>query len=254
MKKLYVVRPSLMSSGLAIYKQIEGDTYKDTSCSDHKNCIVKITQNNKGSYDIVEMINDEAKKYDYFHHYTTPLFETKAEAIISYADYKIKEHKNDIDKQKTKMTEFEVKLKELEQNELIINTPKITDFDFDDTVYLARIDKSDSDILNFKVAKKIFDKNGLLEIQSDDYGSYWDEYGDNYINGYYVNTAMIFKDDNDNRFNAFKDKESAENSLRKLKIELLKKEIELCEKYIKDYEKYIEKCNKAKKDAKNETA
>lgn len=63
MKKLYVVRPSL-SSGLAIYEQIDGDLYKDTTCSNHKNCIVKTTQNNKGSYDIVEMVNDEAKEYD----------------------------------------------------------------------------------------------------------------------------------------------------------------------------------------------
>ena len=250
MKELYVFRPQLVDSRVVAYEQIEKDLYKDTTCSDHKNCIVRINLNENGNYKIVELVNDEAKKYHYFHDYETPLFETTKEAIINYADLKIEEYNKDIQKKKAQITDLEANIKKLEQNELIINTPKLADFDFDDIVYLARTDKPDSDILTFKVDKKIFNKNGLSEIQSDDYGSYCDEYGDEYIEGYCVNTALIFKDGNDNRFNAFKDKLSAENSLKKLKITSLKNEIKRCNNSIKNYEEYIEKCNKAKKGAK----
>ena len=52
------------------------------------------------------------------------------------------------------------------------------------------------------------------------------------------------------RINTEEDFKSAENSLKKLKIALLKKEVKHCENSIKNYEEYIEKCNKAKKDEK----
>ena len=52
------------------------------------------------------MVNDEAKKYDYFHHYITPLFETLKEAIIYYADLKIEEYKGDIEKEQAKMADL----------------------------------------------------------------------------------------------------------------------------------------------------
>lgn len=250
MRKLYVFRPQLVGSRVVAYEQIENDLYKDTTCSDHKNCIVRVAQNEKGEYEIVECVNDEAKKHSCFHSYETPLFETRAEAIMSFADLKIKEYNRDIEKQKAKMTDLEAKIKELEQNELIVNTPRLSDFDFDDIVYLARINEPNSDILTFKVAKKVFDKNGLLEIQSDDYGVSYNGYGDYYTDGYCVNKILIFTDDDGKKFNAFKDRISAENSLKKLKIALLKKEVKHCENLIKNYEEYIEKCNKAKKDAK----
>jgi len=254
MKQLYAVRPGLLNIGIVTYEQIENDLYKDTTCSNHKNCIVRIAQNEKNEYKIVECINDEAKRHSCFHRYETPLFETRKEAIVSYADSKIEEYNRDIEKEKVKILEYETKIKVLEQSELIVNTPKLKDFDFGDMVYLARIDKPDSDILTFKVDKKVFVKDdSFIEIQSDDYGRYCDEYGETYVEGYCVNKTLIFTDGNENKYQAFKDFTSAENSLKKLKIELLKKEVEHCEKSIKNYEGYIEKCNKAKKDAKNET-
>lgn len=254
MKQLYVVRPGLLSIGIVAYEQVENDLFKDTTCSNHKNCTVRVTQNEQGEYKIVECVNDEARKHECFHRYETPLFETKAEAIICYADSKIKEYTRDIEKEKVKMADLENKIKELEQNELTVNTPKLKDFDFGDMVYLASIGKPDSNISTFKVAKKVFDEGGLAEIQSDDYGSYCDDYGETYVEGYCVDKALIFTDGNENKYQAFKDKESAENSLKKLKIQLLKKEVERCEKSIKSYEGYIEKSNKAKEEARNETA
>ena len=110
MKTLYAIR-SLNS--IHTYENIEDDLYKDTTCKGHKNCIVRIAPNENGGYKIVECVNDEAKEHEYFHIYNTPLFENKAEAIISAVEYAVRDYNKEITKREKELAELDLKHKEL---------------------------------------------------------------------------------------------------------------------------------------------
>lgn len=238
MKTLYAIR-SLNS--IHTYENIENDLYKDTTCKDHKNCIVRIAPNENGGYKIVECVNDEAKEYEYLHFYKTPLFETKAEAIKCAVEYTVRDYNKEISKHKKELAELDLKHKELCAFDCSeIKIPSINDFDFGDIVYLASLSNFKSRILNFEVHSKVIEKSGVVEVRSEGFDIYADDgyYDGLYKSGYNVDKDLKFESNNE-IYKAFKDLKSAENALKKLEIEHIESKINDCKNGIAFYEKYI---------------
>lgn len=242
MKTLYAFRPALKPIVVA-YENVENDFYRDTSCSDHENCLVKISpiKDKDGEYEVVECINETAKNYRHFRKYDTPLFKTVAEAIKSYADFEKKDYLFQIEERKKKIAELEAKRKSTaNENELTIKTPKIDDFDFGDTVFLVNKTPYQTKILEFKVYSKVVEKDGVKELRSGDFNINLDDELDDEpeISGYRVNDRLRLIDDND--YFAFKDLQSAENFHKKIEVQNLEKMILDQKRMISNLEKSIE--------------
>jgi len=251
-KKLYAVRIGFNKFIIAIYQQIKDDIYRELK--NDEVIVVRINQDENRNYRITELISNEAKLNPYDHNFITPLYETTTEAIINYCKRKIQESQREINEKNKRITNLEYTLKELkqslEQNKLEIKTPKLTDFDFDDIVYLASDDNPTATILTFKVDKKVFIKDGsLIELQSENYqNNYCTECSRSIINGFCIDKDMFYTDKNGHKYKAYKDFTSAKNSLEKIKIKLVKQEIKECQYYIDFWNENIAVYNKAIKD------
>ena len=256
-KKLYAVRIGFNKFIIAVYQQIRDDVYKDIITD--KNIVVRITQDKNGNYRITELISDDAKLNSYDHNFITPLYEDMSDAVINYCKKRIQESQREINEKNKRIANLEYTLKELEQNleknKLEIKTPKLTDFDFDDIIYLASVDNPTATILTFKIDKKVFIKDGsLIELQSENYqNNYCTECSRSIINGFCINKDMFYTDKNGHKYKAYKDFTSAKNSLEKIKIKLVKQEIKKCQYYIDFWNENIAIYNKAiKKRTKND--
>ena len=247
-KLLYVVRP--LENCLVTYENIENDLYKDKTCLDHDNCIVRINKDENGDYRIVELVNGEAKEHRIYHVYETPLFETKYEAIKAFPDTKIEVLNKAIANTRSIIAEYEAKIEKIENSGLEIKECKIEDFDFDDMVYLAKENGWGSEVFSFKVDKKLFDRNGVIEIHSNDYSRECDSDGGLIIEGYCVDKNLKFVNEDGIYYRAFKDRSSAENFMKKREIEDNRSNINYYETLVRKYERDIEKYNKIKTEAK----
>ena len=251
-KKLYAVRIGYNKFLIAMYQQIKDDMYKELKTG--SDIIVRINQDENKNYKVTELISDEAKLNPYDHNFMTPLYETTTEAIINYCKRKIQESKREINEKEKSISNLEYTLKKLEQNleqnKLEIKTPQLTDFDFDDIVYLASVNNPTAVILTFKIDKKVFIKDGsLIELQSEDYQSnYCTECSRDIINGFCIDKDMFYTDKDGHKYKAYKDFTSAKNSLEKIKISLVKQEMEECKNYIDFWNENIKVYNKAIKD------
>ena len=155
--------------GIAAYKHIEGNVYEDTTCRDHPNCRISVKPVGD-HFDLLELLNDSAKEYSYFHKVTefdSFYYPTKNGALREIFNDRIRAFGEELQKNIEALPRAEQRLAEWRPME--IKPQRIEDVDFDDHVWLLYKRYSDYEVKgDIVVKRKIVEKKGVVRLEAPD--------------------------------------------------------------------------------------
>lgn len=204
-------------------------TAKDTTCTDHENCIVKLAKNGD-SYSFVEPLNESAEKYIYFHE-GVKYFETKEECFADVLLAKAKYYRNQISECSRIIENLSEKVL---KRKLLVQYVTPENWSFNKTYYTEKYG-------TFEIVGKIEFKDGSYGWLIEWNDEYYDDIDD------YDDRPTILRIDNgklsfvmDKIQYVFNDEKSFENYKRNNENNRIKGEIKYNESKITAYQKTLD--------------